>query len=136
MRPVIALLWIKIVGTLLFAALPLLLVPEPLYLWLGFPPQPTLLFLRLYGLSTLALLVGYHGGIELARAGQFPRGVLRMGLVSNGGQGLAILIAGVAGTCASWGWMAQAMIYGLGLFILAIAAAIVVLQRRHARDGA
>lgn len=132
MNAIIRLLWIKIIGTLLGAALPMLLVPYALYLWLGFPPQETMLFLRLYGLSTLALLVGYYGGIELARRGQYPLGTLRMGLVSNAGQGLAIVVAGLAGTFNGWGWMAQAMIWSLALFILGIAAVIVLTLRRGA----
>ena len=130
MSRVIRLLWIKIVGTALAAALPMLLAPASVYEWLGFPPQPTMLFLRLYGLSTLALLAGYYGGIEQARHGEFPRGVLRMGLVSNGGQGLALLTAGVAGVYADWGLMAQAMMWSLCLFILGIALAILRLLRQ------
>ncbi len=124
MNDIIRLLWIKIIGTLLGAALPMLLVPYSLYLWLGFPEQESMIFLRLYGLSTLALLVGYYGGIELARLGQFPLGALRMGLVSNAGQGLAIVTAGVAGVYNDWGFLAQAMMWALGLFILGIAAFI------------
>jgi len=134
MSNVIRLLWIKIVGTALGAALPMLLTPEPIYLWLGFPQQPTMLFLRLYGLSTTALLFGYYSGIQQARRGEFPAGILRMGLVSNGGQGLAIAAAGVAGAFAGWGWMAQAMMWGIGVFVLGIAAAIVlVMDQRTAR---
>lgn len=132
MQAIIRLLWIKITGTLLGAALPMLLVPYPLYLWLGFPAQDTLIFLRLYGLSTLALLVGYHGGIELARRGQYPLGTLRMGLVSNAGQGLAIVIAGLAGVYDDWGLMAQGMMWALGLFILGIAAVIVLTLHKGA----
>ncbi len=124
MNDTIRLLWIKIIGTLLGAALPMLLVPYSLYLWLGFPEQETMIFLRLYGLSTLALLVGYYGGIEVARRGQLPLGVLRMGLVSNAGQGLAIVIAGIAGVYNEWGFLAQAMMWALGLFTLGIAAFI------------
>lgn len=131
MNTVIRLLWVKIIGTALAAALPMLLVPASLYEWLGFPPLPTMLFLRLYGLSTLALLVGYHGGILQARRGELPQGVLRMGLASNGGQGAALAIAGLSGVYDDWGLMAQAMMWGLCLFILGIAVAIMVLLRRQ-----
>jgi hypothetical protein len=133
MPGVIRLLWIKILGTAAAAALPMLLTPESVYLWLGFPQQPTMVFMRLYGLATAALLVGYFGGIQQAERGDFPRGVLRMGLVSNGGQGLAIAIAGLAGVFASWGWMAQAMMWSLCAFILGIATAIAVFLSRGAR---
>ncbi len=131
MRHIERLLWIKIIGTALFAALPMMLAPEALYRMLGFPEMPTMLFLRLYGFSTLALLFGYYGGIRLCRQGQFPEDVLRMGLVSNGTQGGALLIAGVAGTYAAWGVMAQLMMWSLAAFILAIAAAILVCMLRR-----
>jgi hypothetical protein len=130
MAEVIRLLWVKIAGTALAAALPMLLTPAAVYERLGFPPQETMLFLRLYGLSTLALLVGYHGGIVQARRGEFPRGVLHMGLVSNGGQGLMLAAAGIAGVYAGWGGPAQAMMWGLCLFILGIALAIGLLLRK------
>jgi hypothetical protein len=136
MNYTVRLLWIKIVGTALAAALPMLLVPESLYLALGFPPQPTLLFLRLYGLSTLALLVGYYGGIVQLRRGEWPQGVMRMGLVSNGGQGLALLIAGLGGLYASWGVPAQLMMWALCGFILAIAMAILWAPRSLKPDQA
>lgn len=126
MRHIERLLWIKIIGTAMFAALPMMLAPEELYRMLGFPDMPTMLFLRLYGFSTLALLFGYYGGIRLCRQGQFPKDVLRMGLVSNGTQGGALLIAGLIGTYAAWGVMAQLMMWGLAAFILAIAVVILV----------
>ena len=124
MSNIIRLLWIKILGTACFAAIPMLLAPENLYLWLGFPAMPTMLFLRLYGLSTLALLFGYYGGIEACREGQFPRAALRMGLVSNATQGAALLLAGALGVYASWGLLAQVMMWSLGGFIAGIAMAI------------
>jgi hypothetical protein len=126
LNSIIRLLWIKIIGTGLGAALPVLLVPASVYLWLGFPPQATMVFLRLYGLSTIALLVGYYGGIEQVRRGEFPAGVLRMGLVSNGGQGLLMAAAGLAGTYSAWGWMAQTMMWFLCVFVLGIASMIVL----------
>lgn len=135
MNRIILLLWVKIIGTLVGAALPMLLLSHPLYRALGFPEQDSLLFLRLYGLSTMALLVGYYGGIEMARRGEFPRGVLRMGLVSNGGQGLMLLGAGLLGAYAHWGLPAQLMMWTLAGFILLIAAAITrTLLRGAPRD--
>lgn len=132
LKKIIMLLWVKIIGTLVGAALPMLFLSYPLFRWLGFPEQDSMLFLRLYGLSTSALLVGYYGGIEMARRGEFPIGVLRMGLVSNGGQGLALVIAGMMGVYDHWGWMAQAMMWSLGAFILMIAAAILLALKRGA----
>lgn len=127
------LLWLKIIGTALAAAFPMLLAPEWIYLSLGFPEQPTMLFVRLYGLSTLALLFGYYSGIEQVRRGQIPTGILRMGLVSNGGQGAAIVMAGAFGTFSTWGVLAQVMMWSLAAFILSIAMAILTVLLRRER---
>ena len=135
MDTVIRLLWVKIVGTAVLASIPLLFTPPWLMEALGFPHFETTIFLRLLGLSTTALLVGYYGGIEQARRGEWPRAVLRMGLVSNGGQGGLIALAAGTGAFSGWGWPAQAMIVSTGVFVLAIAAAIVVLQRHQAVSG-
>ncbi len=47
---------------------------------------------RLYGIAIVALLVGYASGFWPLARGEFPWGVVAMGLVSNAG-GAAILIA-------------------------------------------
>jgi hypothetical protein len=47
--------------------------------------------IRLYGVAITALLVGYGFGIPTANSGQFPRGVVYMGLVSNVGAALLLL---------------------------------------------
>jgi hypothetical protein len=135
MHRIQTLLWIKIIGTAMFAALPMLLAPGWLYLSLGFPEMPTLLFLRLYGFSTLALLVGYYGGIRDCREGRYPINVLRMGLVSNGSQGGALLFAGIAGLYAGWGVPAQLLMWGLALFITGIALAILLTLRLRPHGG-
>lgn len=127
------LLWIKILGTGIAAAGPMLFAPESVYLGLGFPEQPTLFFLRLYGLSTVALLMGYYSGVQDVAKGIFPAGILRMGLVSNGGQGLAIVGAGALGVYGDWGLIAQAMMWALGLFVLGIAAGILLAFERERR---
>lgn len=49
------------------------------------------LLLRLYGVAITALLVGYGFGIPLANSGQFPQGVVYMGLVSNIGAAFLLL---------------------------------------------
>jgi hypothetical protein len=49
------------------------------------------LFFRLYGVAIAALLVGYGFGIPQAESGQFPWGVVVMGLASNGGAAVLLL---------------------------------------------
>jgi hypothetical protein len=44
-----------------------------------------LMVYRLYGLALLALTVGYASGLMQVLAGEFPFGIVTMGIVSNGG---------------------------------------------------
>lgn len=85
MAPLAILLLIKIVGTLVPVALPMLLFSKARFDELsGFGPSDLVLY-RVYGMAVLALLVGYSGGLLQVRAGVFPHGVLAMGFVSNAG---------------------------------------------------
>ena len=85
------LLLIKILGTLVPVALPLLLLSKTTLDRLsGLTPSDVTLY-RLYGIAIVALLVGYAGGIVQVRAGDYPTGVLWMGLTSNAGATLALL---------------------------------------------
>lgn len=75
----------KILGSLPLIAGPLLLAsPERLGGGLALP-APIVTTFRLYGVSILAVLVGYAYGLWLIGQGQYPWGVVAMGLVSNFG---------------------------------------------------
>lgn len=52
----------------------------------------TPVFFRLYGVAITALLVGYAFGIPAAEAGRFPWGVVYMGVVSNSGAAILLLV--------------------------------------------
>lgn len=51
-------------------------------------------FFRLYGIAILALLVGYASGFWMIARGEFPWGVVMMGIVSNGGAAAFLLATG------------------------------------------
>lgn len=90
------LLWIKIIGTLIPVALPLLLFPKAFIdQRSGFEASDISLY-RLYGMAVLALLVGYFGGIVQVWSGIYPAGVIAMGFVSNLGAFVVMLITGRA----------------------------------------
>lgn len=90
------LLWVKIIGTFLPVAAPLLLLPKSKIDALsGFEPSDVSLY-RLYGMAVLALLVGYAGGYFQVLDGVFPIGVIAMGFVSNAGACLIMLLTGRA----------------------------------------
>lgn len=94
MEPLSILLWIKIIGTLLPVALPLLLLsPERINQTSGFEVSDPALY-RLYGMAVLALLVGYAGGYVQVLQGQYPIGIIAMGFASNAGAFLILLMTG------------------------------------------
>lgn len=51
---------------------------------------------RLYGVALLALLVGYGGGLLAAERGEFPTTIVAMGIVSNAGATLGLVLTGLA----------------------------------------
>ncbi|EAQ27895.1 hypothetical protein NAP1_09882 [Erythrobacter sp. NAP1] len=89
-------LLIKIAGTGLFVGLPLLLIPTPqLVRLLGIEgAEAAMPLIRLYGWAVLALLVGYSFGLSWVVGDTFPLGVVTMGLVSNAGATVLLVITG------------------------------------------
>ena len=90
------LLWIKIIGTLIPVAFPLLFFPKSVIdQRSGFEASDASLY-RLYGMAVLALLVGYFAGIVQVWHDEYPTGIIAMGFVSNAGAFLIMLITGRA----------------------------------------
>ncbi len=84
----------KIVLTGLLTAVPFLLFPPArLATATGVVGGGETLF-RLYGVAILALLTGYASGFWLLERGEFPWGVVAMGLVSNTGGAMLLLTTG------------------------------------------
>lgn len=112
MRGLIHVLTFKIVFTVIGSCIPLLLLSESSLQWLGFSvPQP-ILFLRLLGMAYLALIVGYAFGLKEAKRGIYPAHAVWVGIVSNGGAALILSFAALSGAWASWGVIAQVMMWG------------------------
>ena len=96
MSPLALFLITKIVVTGTGIGIPFLVLPATMVERLsGFDASPPALF-RLYGLAIVALLVGYGGGLHETLNGEFPWGAAAMGIVSNGGAALTLLITGQA----------------------------------------
>jgi hypothetical protein len=109
----------KIVGTALFVGLPFLLVPAPRLLSLlqieG--AEAAMPLVRLYGWAVIALLVGYSFGFSWVVGDAFPIGVVTMGLVSNAGATVLLVLTGA--------WRrALPMTIFLGLIATSLALAI------------
>jgi len=99
----------KIVITILFWCAPLLLATDGVLCWLRIPfPREMLVFLRLLGWAYVALIVGYVFGLRATQRGKYPKGTVWMGIVSNGGAFVMLLIAAIQGIWSTWKWVAQA----------------------------
>ena len=109
----------KIAVTGVFAALPfLLLSPARISSTTGFDVSATPLF-RLYGVAVTALLVGYASGFWVIASGQFPWGVVAMGIVSNGVGAITLVTTGF------WRQAMPMTFFIAGIAILLIVAALI-----------
>ena len=86
----------KITGTALFVGLPFLLLPTARLVSLlqieG--AEAAIPLIRLYGWAVIALLVGYSFGLSWVTGSAFPVGVVTMGLVSNAGATVLLMLTG------------------------------------------
>ncbi len=88
------LLAFKIIVTLVLASAPMLLLPAPRLMQLFQLGADAVPLARLYGVAITALLVGYASGFAPAAAGVFPWGAVAMGIVSNTGATITLLVTG------------------------------------------
>ncbi len=89
----------------------LLLFPTSLLKSLGLKVPEPILFFRLLGIAYAALAVGYAFGLQTSRLGGYPAGVVWVGIVSNGGAFLYLVLNAVSGTWAAWGFVAWAVMW-------------------------
>ena len=89
---------LKIGLTLLLWCVPLLLLPNSWLQKLGFPVMMPEVYLKLLGWAYLALVIGYCFGLCDTWNGVYPLPIIWVGIVSNGGASLLLLIYGSQGT--------------------------------------
>ncbi|MBR7629180.1 MULTISPECIES: hypothetical protein [Aeromonas] len=92
----------KIAVSALLVALPFLVMPQAKLEATTRVSAKSALFFRLYGVAITALLVGYGFGIPTAESGQFPWGVVSMGLVSNSGAAFLLLRSSKPNSSGFW----------------------------------
>ena len=97
----------KIAITVLAWAIPLLLFPADLLVFLGFPSPHPEIFLRLLGTAYCALVVGYVLGFNKTKANKYPVEAVWVGIASNGGATFILAIAAMMGAWSNWGAFAQ-----------------------------
>jgi hypothetical protein len=93
---------VKILFTLFLWCIPLLLVPGKLLASLGIPEPINIVFLRLLGMAYVALMVGYIFGLIAILNGGYPIETIWVGIISNGGAFLLLLIYRFLNTWSSW----------------------------------
>ena len=133
----------KIVITLVFwVSLPLVF-PECLLGFLfGETPEPTPLYqalvlnTRLMGVTFLALVTAYAFGLRAIVGNQFPYAIVYVGLVSNGGAALLILVAALTGLLTDWPAFPRIVYFVSLSAVTAIAAALAwsLVRARRARE--
>jgi hypothetical protein len=99
----------KISLTLIFWSLLPLLLPPSWLEFLGLPQQSSYVFIKLYGMAALALVVGYGFGLREScpsknKQARRAMGFIRVGIVSNTGACLVLLLYGLSGTWNAWGF--------------------------------
>lgn len=125
----------KIVVTVFAWALPLLLLPAEMFVLLGFPlPEPAV-FLRLLGTAYAALVVGYALGLRRARSKAYPAEAVYVGIVSNGGAALVLVIAALSGSWSDWGLLARSYMWFSLFAVTAITLGLVLASARYKQAG-
>lgn len=88
------LLMLKIIVTFFFVSVPFLMFPKhKLEKLTKIQSQSTTLF-RLYGVAITSLLIGYSFGLVQSMEGIFPYGPVYVGISSNGGGALVLILSG------------------------------------------
>lgn len=117
---------VKILATLLFWCVPLLLFPAQWLAAIGLPDQSTYMFVRLLGWAYLALCVGYAFGLRASLDGVRAPGPIWAGIVSNGGASAFLLYFGISGAWSSWGALLQLLLWSSALMTTLITLALYV----------
>ena len=115
----------EILTTLAAWALPALLMPPPWMAALGIaaPSMEQLVFVRLWGAATFALVVGQ--ALAWQAPGRHPGAVL-VGIVANGLGALVVMSLGASGAFASWSTVGTAYAWACALVMAGLAAALTV----------
>jgi len=107
MRGIRFVLTAKILVTVFFWALPLLLLPESLFVYIGFPEPNPKVFVQLLGMAYASLAVGYAMGLKKANSNTHPVEAVWVGIVSNGGAAIILGVNAIVGTWSNWGPIAR-----------------------------
>ena len=125
----------KIVLTFLLWCIPLLLFPASVLTSLGFPVPEPQVFLRLLGTAYVALVVGYAFALRAISRDEYPASAVWVGIVSNGGAFLILIVAAYFGAWASWGALARLFMWASLAATGAVTAALILFGRGKTRKS-
>ncbi len=97
----------KILATIIFWCIPLIVFSSTALEMAGFPVQSSYMFVRMLGWAYLALCVGYAFGLKSSLKGVREAGPIWVGIISNGGAFGYLLFYGLSGAWIQWGWFVQ-----------------------------
>lgn len=117
---------VKICVTALMWFVPLIAFPASLLEAIGVPVGGATLFLRLLGVAYAALIVAYAAGAGHCAKGSYPSVIVRIGIVSNGGSFLCLIVAAFMGEWAGWGELARVYMWASLALTFLLAAAFVI----------
>lgn len=126
LRGLTAVYWFKIAATVVCWCVPLIFFPRELLISAGLPEPQITPFLRMLGWAYLALCVGYAFGLHAAIRGRILPGPIWVGVVSNGGAFGYLLTFGITGTWATWGALAQVLLWGSACATFLITSGLLV----------
>ena len=129
-KALLVVLAVKIVVTALLWALPLVFFPAWGFAAFGIPVPEPMIFARLLGLAYVSLLVGYGWGFLRLKLGEQIDGIVWMGIVSNAGASLAIVIAALVGSFEAWPMLGKIYMGTSAALTSAIAAALAATRIR------
>lgn len=116
----------KITATVIFWCIPLIFFPAGLLETLGFPVQPSYMFVRMLGWAYLALCVGYAFGLSASMRGQRAPVPVWVGIVSNAGACAYLAYFGLSGEWSRWGGSVQFVLWSSIAATAAITAGLYV----------
>ncbi len=118
-------LWAKITITVGLLSFPMLTFPANFIETLGFPVSESIIFIRLLGMAYTALAVCYVFGVLKIKE-QYPEDVVWVGIVSNGGASLMLLIAALLGSWSEWNTFAKVYMWASLVCITLITLGLIV----------
>jgi hypothetical protein len=114
---------VEIIATLALWALPALLLPTPWFATLGVPEPPPeqLVFVRLWGAASMALVAGYT--LAWRAPGRHPGSIL-VAIIANALATIVIVSVGAAGGFATWSVLGSIYVWGSAVLMAALATAL------------